>query len=68
MLFSRIAALHFVEFDYIIVQTKIDKKRFCGGSRIVFYVYIYYYEVLVWREFICNKSMIIGGGEIRELL
>ncbi len=33
----------------------------------MFYVHIYYYEVLVWREFICNKSMIIGGGEIREL-
>ncbi len=34
----------------------------------MFYVHIYYYEVLVWREFLCNKSMIIGGGEIRELL
>ena len=41
---------------------------YCGGSRIVFLRICYYYEVLVWREFICNKSRIIGGGEIRELL
>jgi hypothetical protein len=34
----------------------------------VFLRICYYYEALVWREFICNKSRIIGGGEIRELL